>query len=137
VAKRTITVDDLTGVAAETKEVKVKVNGQEKTLDLTEQSLAALQALGTPEASALFAKLFTAPSNGSSGSTGNGSKSARRTNANGSTGNGGSGRTAEELADIRAWAKETGYKQASGKPVADIGRVAADVIAAYGEAQKK
>jgi hypothetical protein len=82
-AKRYITVDDLPGEEAETTEVVITIGGQERQLDLTEQSLAALQALGTDEGSALLATLFK--------STGDGSNGSRGKNSNGSKSNGSTG----------------------------------------------
>jgi hypothetical protein len=55
-------------------------------------------------------------------------RSPRRTRATAApaaSSNGASGRTKQQLADIRAWANASGYQ------VADRGRVAAEVIAAY------
>lgn len=51
--------------------------------------------------------------------------SARNRTRSGQRGSGGSGRSKEELAAIRAWAKEQGYE------VPDRGRVRQEVLSAY------
>lgn len=119
--KVTQTVDDLTGIQTDTEELKVTVDGKSATLDLSPQSADALRALVAQDqdnpASSLFAAIFRAvsPAHGRT-------PSVRRSSADKPSG---SGKTPEELAEIREWAKTKGFK------VADKGRIAANIIAEY------
>jgi hypothetical protein len=51
-----------------------------------------------------------------------------RKTSSGSSGSSGSGRTSEELAHVRAWAKENGYE------VSERGRIKAEILEAFDKA---
>jgi hypothetical protein len=56
------------------------------------------------------------------------SRPAQSRKSSGSNGSSGSGRTSEELAHVRAWAKENGYE------VSERGRIKAEVLEAFDKA---
>jgi Lsr2 len=122
VAKRVITVDDLTGRETETKEVEVTVNGKKAKLDLSPESLAALEALVSGNGPEAFASIFKAPT-----VPVRASKSTRSTStANGGSGKGGSGLDSATLTIIREWARGNGYAD-----LKNTGRLAQSVIREY------
>src|SRR3712207_670492 len=126
-AQRTIVqlVSDLSGdemQAGEGRTVEFSVDGSSYTIDLTDK-----EAAGFDKALAMYIQHATktggssaggrkrAGSNGKAGSAGKSSSNARS----------GSGRSKDELANIRAWAQANGHK------VSERGRIKQDVLDAY------
>ena len=114
-AQRTVVqlVSDLSGdemQAGEGRTVEFAVDGASYTIDLTDK-----EAAGFDKALAMYIEHATQTSGSSGGGrqrTKSGSKS-------------GSGRSKDELANIRAWA------QANGHQVSERGRIKQDVLNAY------
>ena len=115
-AQRTIVqlVSDLSGdemQAGEGRTVEFSVDGTSYTIDLTDK-----EAAGFDKALAMYVEHAT--------KTGGGSPAAGRKRT-GSGARSGSGRSKDELANIRAWA------QANGHQVSERGRIKQDVLDAY------
>ena len=114
-AQRTIVqlVSDLSGdelQAGEGRTVEFSVDGVSYTIDLTDKEAAAFD-----KALAMYIEHAT--------KTGGGSAGGRKRSPSGGTS--GSGRSKDELANIRAWA------QANGHQVSERGRIKQDVLDAY------
>ena len=114
-AQRTIVqlVSDLSGdemQAGEGRTVDFSVDGTSYTIDLTDK-----EAAGFDKALAMYIEHATKTSGGSAGGR-------KRSSSAGKTG---SGRSKDELANIRAWA------QANGHQVSERGRIKQDVLNAY------
>ena len=115
-AQRTIVqlVSDLSGdemQAGEVRTVEFAVDGASYTIDLTDK-----EAAGFDKALAMYIEHATKTSGG--GSTGG----RKRSSSGGATG---SGRSKDELANIRAWAQANGYQ------VSERGRIKQDILDAY------
>ena len=114
-AQRTVVqlVSDLSGdemEAGEGRTVEFSVDGTAYTIDLTDE-----EAAGFDRALAMYVEHATKTSGG-------GSSGRKRTSSGGKAG---SGRSKDELANIRAWA------QANGHQVSERGRIKKDVLDAY------
>ena len=114
-AQRTIVqlVSDLSGdemQAGEGRTVDFSVDGTSYTIDLTDK-----EAAGFDKALAMYIEHATKTSGGGAGGRKRSSSGARS----------GSGRSKDELANIRAWA------QANGHQVSERGRIKQDVLDAY------
>ena len=118
-AQRTIVqlVSDLSGdemQAGEGRTVEFSVDGTSYTIDLTDK-----EAAGFDKALAMYVEHATKTSGGST-------SGRKRSSSGGSSGaRSGSGRSKDELANIRAWA------QANGHQVSERGRIKQDVLDAY------
>jgi len=122
-AQRTIVqlVSDLSGdemQAGEGQTVEFTVDGTSYTIDLTDK-----EAAGFDKALAMYIEHATKISSGRAAGR-------KRSSAGGSSGTSsgtrsGSGRSKDELANIRAWA------QANGHQVSERGRIKQDVLDAY------
>jgi len=114
-AQRTIVqlVSDLSGdemQAGEGRTIEFSVDGTSYTIDLTDK-----EAAGFDKALAMYIEHAAKTSGGSTGGR-------KRSSAGGKSG---SGRSKDELANIRAWA------QANGHQVSQRGRIKQDVVDAY------
>ncbi len=114
-AQRTIVqfVSDLSGdemKAGEGRTVEFSVDGSSYTIDLTDK-----EAAGFDKALAMYIEHATKTSGGSDGGRKRSSSSAKA----------GSGRSKDELANIRSWA------QANGHRVSERGRIKQDILDAY------
>ncbi len=126
-AQRTIVqlVSDLSGdemQAGEGRTVDFSIDGTSYTIDLTDK-----EAAGFDKALAMYIEHATKTGGGSAGGrkrTGANGRAASTGKA-GSTAKSGSGRSKDELANIRAWA------QANGHQVSERGRIKQDVLDAY------
>ena len=113
-AQRTIVqlVSDLSGdemQAGEGRTVEFSVDGASYSIDLTDK-----EAAGFDKAVAMYIEHATKTSGGTAGRR-RSSSSARS----------GSGRSKDELANIRAWAQSNGHK------VSERGRIEQDILDAY------
>ena len=113
-AQRTIVqlVSDLSGdemKAGEGRTIEFSVDGASYTIDLTEK-----EAAGFDKALATYIEHATKTSGGAGGRK-----------RSGSSAKSGSGRSKDELANIRAWA------QANGHQVSERGRIKKDILDAY------
>jgi len=114
-AQRTIVqlVSDLSGEemqAGEGRTIEFSIDGTTYTIDLTDK-----EATGFDKALAMYVEHATKTSGASAGGR-------KHSSSNGTSG---SGRSKNELANIRAWA------QANGHQVSERGRIKKDVIDAY------
>src|SRR5918996_46542 len=115
-AQRTIVqlVSDLSGdemQAGEGRTVEFSVDGTSYTIDLTDK-----EAAGFDKALAMYIQHASKTSGG-------GAASGRKRSSSGSRS--GSGRSKDELANIRAWAQANGHK------VSERGRIKQDILDAY------
>ena len=113
-AQRTIVqlVSDLSGdemQAGEGRTVEFAVDGASYTIDLTDK-----EAAGFDKALAMYIESAT--------KTGGGAGGRKRSS---SSARSGSGRSKDELANIRAWAQSNGHK------VSERGRIKQDILDAY------